>query len=105
MSVNVTTGRRERALVAPNDALGAVDGERAEVWRVADGRAFRREVRLGLRGLAMTEIIEGLAPGDRILADAAAPVAEGDRVRIVREALPTEGADAATRKELPATFD
>ena len=105
VSVNVTTGRRESAVVVPNDALGAVDGGRAEVWQVADGRALRREVRLGLRGLAMTEIIEGLAPGDRVLADAALAIADGDRVRIVREALPAAETDPGTRKELPATFD
>ena len=105
VSVNVTTGRREKAMVVPNDALGAVDGTHADVWRVADGRASRRKVTLGLRGLVMTEIIEGLAPGDQVLADAAAAIADGDRVRIVREALPAEGMDPVTRRELPVTFD
>ncbi len=105
VSVNVSTGRRESAVVVPNDALGAVDGDRAELWLVADGRATRRKVTLGLRGLAMTEIAQGLAAGDRILADAAAPVAEGDRVRITQQALPAEAKDPATRKELPAKFD
>jgi HlyD family secretion protein len=105
VSVNVETGRRERAVVVPNDALGAVDGDRAELWLVADGRAVRREVTLGLRGLAMTEITEGLAAGDTILADAASAVAEGDRVRVRDTALPADAADPATRKELPARFD
>lgn len=105
VSVNVETGRREQAVVVPNDALGAVDGDRAQLWLVADGRATRRGVTLGLRGLAMTEITQGLAPGDRILADAAAPVAEGDRVRVSQEALPAVVNDPATRKELPAKFD
>jgi len=105
VSVNVETGRRERAVVIPNDALGRVDGDRAELWVVADGRASRREVTLGLRGLAMTEITQGLSAGDWILADAAAPVAEGDRVRIIEGALPAAAADASTRKELPARLD
>jgi HlyD family secretion protein len=105
VSVNVETGRRERALVVPNDALGAVDGDRAELWLVADGRATRRTVTLGLRGLAMTEVTDGLADGDTVLADAAAAVAEGDRVRVREAALPAAGADPATRKELPAKFD
>jgi len=105
VSVNVTTGRRDSAIVVPNDALGAVDGARAEVWRVADGRATRRTVTLGLRGLAMTEITSGLVPGDQVLADAAAPVAEGDRVRITREGPPAEEGEVVTRRELPAKFD
>ncbi len=105
VSVNVETGRRDRALVVPNDALGAVEGSRAELWGVADGRATRRRVQLGLRGLALTEITAGLQAGDWILADAQAPVAEGDRVRVESSALPVGAADTATRKELPARFD
>jgi HlyD family secretion protein len=105
VSVNVETGRRDSAVVVPNDALSEVDGNRARLWRVADGRATRHEVELGLRGLAMTEITRGLQPGDWILADAKAAVEEGSRVRIRPSALPAEAADPATRKELPAKFD
>ena len=105
VSVNVETGRRERAIVAPNDALAAVEGNRAVVWRVADGRAGRREVTLGMRGLTQTEITAGLQAGDWILADAPAALQEGDRVRVDASALPVAGADPATRKELPAKLD
>lgn len=105
VSVNVETGRRASALVVPNDALGAVDGNRATLWLVSDGRASRREVTLGLRGLALTEVTAGLQAGDRVLADAKAPLTEGDRVRVVSSALPVGAADTATRKELPAKLD
>lgn len=105
VSVNVETGRRERALVVPNDALGAPDGDRAEVWRVEGGRVERRAVRLGLRGLAASEVVEGVSAGDVVLADAKAPVAEGDRVRTRDAAAPEPGQDPATRKELPAKLD
>ena len=46
VSVNVETGRRERAIVVPNDALAMADDGRAEVWAVVDGRATRRRVTL-----------------------------------------------------------
>ncbi len=105
VSVNVETGRRESAVVVPNDALADMDGDRARLWLVADGRATRREVVLGLRGLAMTEITEGLQPGDWILADAKADIEEGSRARVRQAALPDEATDPATRKELPAKFD
>ena len=105
VSVNVETGRRERAVVVPNDALGAMDGNRAALWVVADGRANRRQVQLGLRGLTQTEVTSGLRAGDWILADAQAAVAEGDRVRVVASGLPADAGDAATRKELPAKLD
>ena len=105
VSVNVETGRRDRALVVPNDALAAIDGNRAELWLVADGRAARRQVELGLRGLTQTEVTAGLQAGDWILADARAAVAPGDRVRVASGGQPAGGADSATRKELPVRLD
>ena len=105
VSVNVETGRRERALVVPNDALRPLDGDRAELWRVADGRVMRRTVELGLRDLALTEITTGLQAGDWILADAGASIEDGGRVRIREAAQPVDAADPATRKALPAKFD
>lgn len=105
ISVNVETARRDRALVVPNDALAAADGKHAELWLVANGRATRRRVTLGLHGLALTEVLAGLQAGDWVLADARAPVAEGERVRVQADALPVAAADSATRKELPARFD
>ena len=53
----------------------------------------------------MTEITEGLQPGDWILADAKADIEEGSRARVRQAALPDEATDPATRKELPAKFD
>jgi HlyD family secretion protein len=105
VSVNVETGRRDRAVVVPNDAFGDMDGNRATVWLVADGRATRRQVELGLRGLTQTEVRSGLRAGDWILADGTAALAEGDRVRVVASGLPADAVDAAIRGELPARLD
>ncbi|MFH1598850.1 MAG: efflux RND transporter periplasmic adaptor subunit [Pseudomonadota bacterium] len=105
VSVNVETGRRDRALVVPNDALAEIDGNTARVWRVAEGRASRQTVELGLRGLALTEITAGLQDGDRVLADAGADLAQGSRVRVRDAGIPADANDPATRKELPARLD
>jgi HlyD family secretion protein len=110
VSVNVETGRRDRAIVVPNDALAAADGNRAALWLVVDGRAERRQVQLGLRGLTQTEVTAGLRPGDRVLANAPAALKQGDRVRVLLTALPTAvptaaDADPATAKELPVKLD
>jgi HlyD family secretion protein len=105
ISVNVETGRRNSAIVVPNDALAAMQGNRAELWLVSDGRATRRQVQLGLHGLIQTEVTAGLRVGDWILADAQAAVAQGDRVRVVSSSLSVSAAKTATRKELPAKLD
>lgn len=105
VSVNVETGRRDSALVVPNDALAAIDGSSAQVWRVADGRATRQTVELGLRGMALTEITAGLRDGDQVLADAGADIADGSRVRAREAGIPADANDPATRKELPARLD
>ena len=81
VSVNVETGRRDQALVVPNDALANVRDEQAQVLMVRDGKVHRQDVTLGLRGLAMSEILSGLSAGDALLADATAPLADGARVR------------------------
>ena len=82
VSVNVETGRRDQAIVVPNDAIEAVHGNQAVVWSVSDGRATQRVVELGLRGLVQTEIVSGLQAGDRVLADVPDGLAEGSRVSV-----------------------
>ena len=88
VSVSILTGRRDSALALPNDALAAVQGARAQVVRVSEGRLQRVAVELGLRGTAFSEVTTGLAAGDRIL------VPLGER----------SGADG-NRNALPVQFD
>ena len=88
VSVNIETGRRDQAVAIPNDALGSVQGSTAQVIAVRDGKVQRLPVTLGLRGLAMSEIVAGLAAGDTVLADATLALADGSRVRIAALALP-----------------
>jgi len=104
VSVNIETGRRARALVVPNDALANIDGGRTTVFSVSKGKIKKVDVRLGLRGLVMTEIVSGLKAGDWVLADTAGKLADGDRVRLKLQTMPADGVDPATRKELPLNF-
>jgi HlyD family secretion protein len=85
VSVNIETARRDQTLVIANDVLRARDGQRAEVLRVRDGQVERVGVRLGLRSVALSEVLEGLEPGDWVLA---ADAEEGQRVRLVPQPLP-----------------
>ena len=88
VSVNIQTGAQASAIVVPNDALANLDGEHPHVWVVEQGRAVRRELQLGLRGLVQTQVTAGLQAGDWVLADAQAPREPGQRVRALERPLP-----------------
>lgn len=111
VTATIQTGRRDRALVVPNDAL--LDSRRgsheAQVLVLRGGRLQRVPVTLGLRGLAMSEVVEGLEEGEHVVAagalDAAAMPEPGSRARIRGEPLPEAGDTRATRGEMPVQLD
>ena len=63
LSVEVETGRRERALVVPLGALRAqaAPAARPRCWSAATAASQERRLRLGLRTLEAVEVLEGLA--------------------------------------------
>lgn len=107
VSVNIETGKREQALVIPNDALSRVQGNKAVVLLLRNGKIQRQQVNLGLRGLAMSEVISGLSAGDHVLADAESSLADGTRVRLKLQKTPFthHTNDANSKNELPVKFD
>ncbi len=107
VTVNIETGRREQALVVPDDALIRADDGSLAVLVVRDGSIARTGVTIGLRGVGRSEITAGLQAGDLVLADAAAvPAVAGDRVRTRVQALPPGGrAGQDSRRELPVQLD
>ncbi|MGP4118489.1 efflux RND transporter periplasmic adaptor subunit [Psychrobacter aquimaris] len=94
VSVNIETDQRAKALVIPNDALANVKEDNAEVLLLRDGKVQRQRVRLGLRGLAASEVLSGLSEGDEILVDATASLADGERVRTTLQAAPFADTEA-----------
>jgi RND family efflux transporter, MFP subunit len=107
VSVNVETGRRDRTLAIPNDALGKVQGDQATVLLVRDSKIQRQKVQLGLRGLAMSEVISGLKAGDQVLSDATSALKDGTRVRFKPEEInyADQNNDASNKNELPVKFE
>lgn len=109
-TATIHTGRRDKALVVPNDALLAASdaSDHAGVLRVRDGRVERVQVKLGLRGLATSEVLEGLRAGDHVVAagalDPEEMPADGDRVHIEGQPPPAEG-QSATSRENPMPFN
>jgi hypothetical protein len=64
-------GRSQQAISVPNVALGSAGG-RSYVHRREGGAWVRRDVTLGARGPARSEVLEGLAGGDVVLLTPAA---------------------------------
>jgi len=84
VSVDIEVARRGGTLVAPADAVADAAGAHPWVFVVDGHRATRRAVALGLRGEGRVEILDGAAPGDRVISPPAG-VTPGERVRVVAE--------------------
>jgi HlyD family secretion protein len=94
VSINVDVGRRDRALVVPTEAVRDPTGE-PWVLAVSGGRAVRRAVKLGLRGDALVEVVDGLTEGEAVIAPIAGWVEPGSRVRVRPLELPGVSANRA----------
>src|SRR3546814_4724433 len=82
MLVQVEIERPERqALLAPEIFIVQV-GRDSFVYRVREDDTVEQvSVTIGARGEGQAEILEGLAPGDRIVVDGTGKLRPGDRIR------------------------
>lgn len=83
VSVDIEVARRAAALTLAITALNDGTGEAPWVMLVENGRAKRREVKLGVRGDDKVEILEGLREGDLVLPATGMAVKEGKRIRVI----------------------
>ena len=83
---------RSGAVVVPEDAVLPLQGG-TYVWVVADGKATRREVELGVRTLGLVEILRGVTEGEQVVVGGGERLAEGASVRptAVRRGAPALG--------------
>jgi HlyD family secretion protein len=87
-SVDIEVAHRGGVVVAASDAVRDAYGEHPWVLRVEGRRAVRRAVKVGLHGEGRIELLEGVAPGDRLIPAGEAGVKPGQRVRVVARAGP-----------------
>ncbi|MBL8805497.1 MAG: efflux RND transporter periplasmic adaptor subunit [Rhodospirillales bacterium] len=66
LTVALAVATRQNAIVVPEDALVA-EGARQFLYIVVDGKAIRREVKLGMRMRGRVEIREGIAVTDSLV--------------------------------------
>ncbi|MFN0300501.1 MAG: efflux RND transporter periplasmic adaptor subunit [Burkholderiales bacterium] len=80
VSVEITAGRADNAIVIPTELIR--ESTSATPWAlvVYDGHAVRRSLKLGLRGTGRTQILDGIAAGERVIPPTVA-VVEGALVR------------------------
>ncbi|WP_297911034.1 efflux RND transporter periplasmic adaptor subunit [Thiomonas sp.] len=93
ISCDLRTAQLRDALVVPDDALREPEGRQARVLVLRGGEARAQEVRLGLRGLVASQVVQGLRNGDVVIADRS--VRAGQRVRARLQGLPAAPASAA----------
>jgi membrane fusion protein (multidrug efflux system) len=81
--VRLILAERPDVLVVPETALVPAPGDVQFVYRVADDRAERVEVRTGMRRSAMVEIVAGLAAGELVVTAGQLKLRDGAPVELV----------------------
>jgi HlyD family secretion protein len=85
VSIDLTVAAKSRALVVASNALRDAATAQPYALVVTDGRVARRDVRLGIRGDGMTEIVSGLDEGAEVIIPDGRILELGARVRVERE--------------------
>jgi membrane fusion protein (multidrug efflux system) len=82
--VRVIVGDRAEAFLVPEEAI-VPQGDSFFVFRVAEGRAQRVPVRLGVRREGKVELLDNVRAGDRIVVAGMRVQRDGQPVRVVNE--------------------
>jgi membrane fusion protein (multidrug efflux system) len=94
--VRVIVGERAAALLVPEEAIVPL-GDDFFVYTVADGKAKRVRVKLGVRREAMVELLEGVKAGDLVVTAGMRVQRDGQPVRVVNSSAVGQGSSAVGR--------
>ncbi len=102
MFLNVALANDEReSLLIPEEAL-TPEAERQYVFVVADGKAQRREVRIGARRPGSVEVLAGLTAGEQVIVEGTQKVRDGAPVRATEIAADAEPLPSPRPRTRPA---
>ena len=94
MNVGLTLSTRADAILIAEEALVPL-GERQFIFVVADGRAQRRAITIGLRRNGMVQVLEGVKPGELVVVRGTQRVRDGAPVKAEAPMPATTPASAA----------
>lgn len=97
VEANIIVGEKPSAIVVPAEAVA---GNAVQV--VADGRAQRVPVRVGIRGSRNVEIIGNVSKGTQVLSPARPDLADGASVRIDNAQVKPQPAESEGAREMTA---
>jgi membrane fusion protein (multidrug efflux system) len=99
--VRVLLGDRPNALMVPEEAVVPL-GDDFFVYTVADGKARRVRVKLGVRREAQVELLEGVRAGEQVVTAGIRVQRDGQPVRVVSaaQALPAGPAPTETKADI-----
>jgi RND family efflux transporter MFP subunit len=80
---NVDVGRRTQTLVVPKSAIKSETGEKF-LYVIEDGRAKRTPVQIGLTDDTDAEVLQGVKPGQQIVAAASPAISDNAPVAITK---------------------
>ena len=81
--VTLITGSRSGVLAVPKDAL--TDGSGSAVFVIENGKAYKREVELGLQSDRFLEIRKGVRPGEKVAVFGLYGLKDGSSVEVLSE--------------------
>ena len=81
--VTLITGSRSGVLAVPKDALS--DGSGPAVFVIENGKAYKREVELGLQSDRFLEIRKGVKPGEKVAVFGLYGLKDGSSVEVLAE--------------------
>lgn len=80
VSIEMITGHATNTLVVPSDAVRDIASQSPWVMKVEQGQTVKQPIRLGIKGIGNSQILEGVTAGDWLVTQADIPL--GTRVQV-----------------------